>query len=230
MKTRNLCLTVSITAAGVVIMVAALGPASILGQTTTVRTPWGDPDLQGIWGNPYVMPLERPKQFGTREFLTKEEIAAEERRLRELAKGPGRDNRDGTGTEKDVARAYNEHWFGDPSLLRSTRTSMIIDPPDGRIPPLTAAAQQRIAAKKEYLAALLQGTSGGKPGPISPRRNEPPPDYNLDRMNRSDGPEDRGGPERCFGTNMPVLLQSDRKSTRLNSSHDQISYAVFCLK
>ncbi len=208
MKTRNLCLTVSITAAGIVIMIAALGPASILGQTTTVRTPWGDPDLQGIWSNPYVIPLERPKQFGTREFLTKEEIAAEERRLRELAKGPGRDNRDGTGTEKDVARAYNEHWFGDPSLLRSTRTSMIIDPPDGRIPPLTAAAQQRIAAKKEYLAALLQGTSGGKPGSISPRRNEPPPDYNLDRMNRSDGPEDRGGPERCFGTNMPVLLQS----------------------
>src|SRR5436190_20953615 len=145
------------------------------------RTPWGDPDLQGIWSNPYVIPLERPKQFGTREFLTKEEIAAEERRLRDLAKGPGRDARDGTGTEKDVARAYNEHWFGDPSLLRSTRTSMIIDPPDGRIPPLTAAAQQRMATKKEYLAALLQGTSAGKPGRISPRRNEPPPYYNLDR-------------------------------------------------
>jgi len=55
---------------------------------------------------------------------------------------------------------------------------------------------------------LLQGTSGGKPGPISPRRSERPPDYNLDRMNRSDGPEDRGGPERCFGSNLPVLLQS----------------------
>src|SRR5437016_9422371 len=87
MKTRNLCLTVPIMAAGV-IMIAVLGPASILGQTTTVRTPWGDPDLQGIWSNPYVVPLERPRQFGTREFLTKEEIAAEERRLRELAKGP----------------------------------------------------------------------------------------------------------------------------------------------
>src|SRR5262249_50881773 len=131
MKTRNLCLTVSITAAAVVIMIAALGPASTLGQTTIGRTPWGDPGLQWIWGNPYVVPLERPKQFGTREFLTKEEIATEERRLRELAKGPGRDARDGTGTEKDVARAYNEHWFGDPSLLRSTRTSMIVDPPDG---------------------------------------------------------------------------------------------------
>src|SRR5437867_10072802 len=137
MKTRNLCLTVSITAAGVVIMIAALGPASILGQTTTVRTPWGDPDLQGIWGNPYVMPLERPKQFGTREFLTKEEIAAEDGRLRELAKGPGRDNRDRTGTEKDVAGAYNEHWLGAPSLLTSAGASIIIDAPYWRLPPLT---------------------------------------------------------------------------------------------
>ncbi len=62
--------------------------------------------------------------------------------------------------------------------------------------------------KREYLAALLQGTSGGRPGSISPKRLEPSPDYNLDRMNRSDGPEDRSGPERCFGTNLPVLLQS----------------------
>src|SRR5215831_19219979 len=96
------------------------------------RTAWGDPDLQGIWSNPYVIPLERPQQFGTREFLTKDEIAAEERRLAELAKGPGRDDRQDSGTEKDVARAYNEHWFGDPSLRRGTRTSLIIDPPDGK--------------------------------------------------------------------------------------------------
>ena len=54
----------------------------------------------------------------------------------------------------------------------------------------------------------MQGTSGGRPGPISPRRSERPPDYNLDRMNRSDGPEDRGGPERCFGSNLPILAQS----------------------
>jgi hypothetical protein len=200
MKTRNQRFVLFIAVMGTIV-------ASAAGQAPP-RTPWGDPDLQGIWSNPYVTPLERPKQFGTREFLTKDEIAAEEKRLTELAKGPGRDSRAGTGTEKDVARAYNEHWFGDPSLLRGTRTSLIIDPPDGRIPPLTAAAQQRIRAKQEYLAALLQGTSGGRPGPISPRRSEPSPDYNLDRMNRSDGPEDRGGPERCLGTNMPVLLQS----------------------
>ena len=65
---------------------------------------------------------------------------------------------------------------------------------------------KRIADKREFLAALLQGTSGGKPGPISPRRAEPSPDYNLDRINRSDGPEDRGGPERCFGNALPVVM------------------------
>jgi hypothetical protein len=152
--------------------------------------------------------LERPKEFGTREFLTADEIAAAERQLLQQSKRLGRDSRDGSGTEKDVARAYNEHWFGDPSLKRGKRTSQIIDPPDGRVPSLTPEAQKRIATKREYLAALLQGTSGGRPGPVSPRRAEPSPDYNLDRINRADGPEDRGAPERCFGNNLPVLLQS----------------------
>jgi hypothetical protein len=74
------------------------------------------------------------------------------------------------------------------------------------MPALTAEAQKRIAEKREYLEALLQGTSGGRPGPISPRRSEPSPDYNLDRMNRSDGPEDRGGPERCLQNALPIVL------------------------
>jgi len=50
----------------------------------------------------------------------------------------------------------------------------------------------------------LQGTSGGKPGPISPLRYQPPPDYNLDRMNRADGPEDRSSDERCFLSRLPA--------------------------
>ena len=184
----------------------SLIPAPLAGQA--LRTSWGDPDLQGIWSNPYVTPLERPVEFGTRQFLTKEEIAAAEQKLAAQAKLPGRDSRDGAGSEKDVAKAYNNHWFGDPSVSRGTRTSLIVDPPDGRIPPLTAEAQKRTAEKREFLQALLQGTSGGRPGPISPRRAERSPDYNLDRINRADGPEDRGGPERCFGFNLPVLLDS----------------------
>ena len=85
---------------------------------------------------------------------------------------------------------------------------MIVDPPDGRIPPLTLEAQARIAEKTEYLQALLQGTSGGRPGPISPRREELSPDYNLDRINRTDGPEDRSAAERCYRYNLPVLLEA----------------------
>src|SRR6185503_6370267 len=104
------------------------------------------------------------------------------------------------------ARAYNEFWFGDKPTKLGMRTSMIVDPPDGRVPPYTPEAAKRIAEKQDYLAALLQGTSGGRPGPISPRRGEPSPDYNLDRINRADGPEDRGGPERCFGFSQPVVM------------------------
>ena len=186
--------------------VLTLLPALVAGQA--LQTSWGDPDLQGIWSNPVVTPLQRPEAYGMREFLTAEEIAEAEREILELTRQPGRDNREDAGTERDVARAYQDHWFGDPSLARGRRSSMIIDPPDGRIPPLTPEAQARIAEKTEYLQALLQGTSGGRPGPISPRRSESPPDYNLDRMNRADGPEDRSGGERCFGYNLPVFLQS----------------------
>ena len=195
-----------------VIMFTLLGPVSVASQqaqrAASLRTPWGEPDLQGIWSNPAVTPLERAEEYDTREFLTEEEIAAAERELFDISQGLGRDGRDRAGSEVDVAQAYNEHWFGDPSLVRGKRTSQVIDPPDGRIPPLTPEAEQRRATKREYLDALLQGTSGGRPGPVSPRRAEPSPDYNLDRLNRSDGPEDRSGGERCFGNSLPLVLQS----------------------
>jgi hypothetical protein len=166
---------------------------------TALKTAWGEPDLQGIWSNGgVVIPFQRDKKYGERQFMTE---AEHQKALDDLAKRNarvGRDNRDGRGTEKDVARAYNDFWSGPKLSEVSYRTSQIIDPPDGRMPAYTSEAQARINEQKEYLQALLQGTSGGKPGPISPLRYQPPPDYNLDRMNRSDGPEDRSGQERCF--------------------------------
>jgi len=173
-----------------------------------ILTEWGDPDLQGIWSNVHATPLERPVEYGEREFLTSEEIAEAEQDLLTQSQQVGRDSREGQGTERDVARAYNDHWRGDPSLLRGVHTSMIINPSNGQIPDLTAEAQARIETKNEYLRTLLQGTSGGRPGPVSLRRSDPSPDYNLDRMNRADGPEDRSSMERCFGFNMPLLMQS----------------------
>jgi hypothetical protein len=175
------------------------------------KTSWGAPDLQGTWSNATVVPFERPKQFGEREFMTDEEYKKAQDDLLKRDAQPGRDSRESKGkdirgTEKDVARAYNEHWFGDKPTEVGRRTSMIIDPPDGRMPALTPEAQKRIGEKREYLQALLQGTSGGRPGPISARRNEPSPDYNLDRMNRSDGPEDRSSVERCLLNGLPVIF------------------------
>jgi hypothetical protein len=175
------------------------------------RTAWGAPDLQGIWNTNTAVPLERAREYGTRAMMTEAEHARALAELQQRNQRPGRDSREvggksGVGTEKDVARAYNEFWFGDKPTRLSYRTSMIVDPPDGRMPAYTPEASKRIADKRDFLAALLQGTSGGRPGPISPRRSERPPDYNLDRINRSDNPEDRGGPERCFGDNLPVTM------------------------
>ena len=96
------------------------------------RTPWGDPDLQGIWGAGYILtPLERPDEYEGREFLTDDEAAALEGR----AAGPGRDRRAAPGTVADVEGAYNDAYSGrGRRVVRTRRTSLIVDPPDGKIP------------------------------------------------------------------------------------------------
>ena len=70
------------------------------------RTPWGEPDLQGTWSNANTTPLERPAKFGDRAFLTKEEIAAEDKETT-----IGRDKRGKPGTAEDVAGAYGAEWW-----------------------------------------------------------------------------------------------------------------------
>ena len=172
------------------------------GTYTPPTTPWGEPDLQGIWSGETLTPLERPAKFAGTPVLTQEEADAIEK---DIASRPGRDDRSERGTERDVAQAYNQHWLAPPTRLADRRTALIIDPGDGKIPPMSPEAQARVADMRAYLEALLQGTSGGRPGPISPRRREPPPYYNVARMNRSDGPEDRQNTERCFGATMPNL-------------------------
>src|SRR5438309_7778864 len=220
-RPRSYVLLIALTAAA--LLAVGLTGTRVTGQTASSgstaqskaqagpKMPWGAPDLQGTWSNTTVVPFERPKQYGNREFMTDEEHKKAQDELLRRDALPGRDSRESNGkdirgTEKDVARAYNEHWFGDKPTEVGRRTSMINDPPDGRMPAFTPEAQKRIGEKREYLQALLQGTSGGRPGPISTRRNEPSPDYNLDRMNRSDGPEDRSSVERCLLNGLPVIL------------------------
>jgi hypothetical protein len=193
----------------VVGLVAAM--AGLLRQapaSTSGRTPWGDPDLQGIWTDPYQTPLQRPPQFASREFFTDEERT----KLDEQRAGiPRRDQRVERGSERDVAGAYNAVF----QSVRPTgkRTSLIVDPPDGRMPPLTPDATKRNEAEREYRLALLQATdtcknkdgacAGGTYGPPSHRRAEMPPFYNIGRTNRNDGPEDRSMTERCMGAVLP---------------------------
>ena len=118
---------------------------------TPPKTPWGDPDLQGIYNYGTSTPLQRPKQVGDKQVLSDADAEA----LQEEISGRlDRDRRDG-GAQADVSRSYNEVWM-DPARMRLTadkRTSLIVDPPDGRLPPrvqrpLTPADLQARAAQE----------------------------------------------------------------------------------
>ena len=183
----------------------------------TLTTPWGDPDLQGIWTDEFRTPLQRHARYGGREFMTDAEFAELEEQRREAI---GRDFRPPSGTEADVAGAYNALFDLGPKRI-SKRTSLIIDPPDGRIPPRTPEAQRRSALVREYTLAILAETDacrnrdalkkqfgnascdGGTYSPNVPRRDEPIPYYNVSFLNRAHGPEDRSIAERCMGGQLP---------------------------
>jgi hypothetical protein len=115
----------------------------LLGQArwTAVRTPEGHPDLQGFWTNSTVTPLERPVELANKEFFTEEEAAAfeKERVLRENAQAK-------TDIHYDNVLWQSEKYS---KAVSNRRTSLIFDPPDGRVPPLTAAGQKRAGELKE---------------------------------------------------------------------------------
>jgi len=177
-------------------------------QAPAFETPWGAPDLQGIWTDQFETPLERPAQYASTEaFTNAERVDLDKRRTAH----PRREARAGRGTERDVRGAYNAVF----QSVRPTgpRTSLIVDPPDGRIPSQTSEAQERRAVQREFSLALLQSTAtcrnqepacaGWQYGPPSSRRAEVPPFYNTGRLNRNDGPEDRSLSERCMAARLP---------------------------
>ena len=128
---------------------------------TVPRTPWGDPDLQAIWNNFTITPLERPANLAGQEFLSPEEAAALEQRVAD-----GFDRQDAPSTVRteplpaggDVG-AYNSYWTDQGTRVVPTRrTSLIVDPPNGRLPPLTAAALDRITSpQNRRLADVRDG-------------------------------------------------------------------------
>lgn len=177
---------------------------------TPPKTPSGDPDLQGIWTYVYQVPLERPRQYANKEFFTDEEIAKLDEERASLAR---RDARPDKKSEDDVAGAYNAVFNN--FYRTGRRTSLIVDPPDGRMPPFAATVLERMKTDREYWGALNQSTdlckerqeacSGAKYGPPSPRRREAPPNYQMNAINRADNPEDTGGGTRCLLGGLPDL-------------------------
>jgi hypothetical protein len=204
--------------------VVALVSVACQGRTTGAqaapasKTSWGEPDLQGIWTDEYQTPLQRPTRYANKEFFTDAERTELERQRAAL---PGNESRSVKGTEGDLAGAYNAVFQFRKHTGR--RTSLIVDPPDGRIPPQTPEVQKRNKELREFFLALVQATDtcknklrgceGGTYGPPSPRRADPHPYYPAGTgfptasgggyVNRSDGPEDRGLSERCMTAILP---------------------------
>jgi len=156
--------------------VLAWGLAGLIAGQSMPRSPDGHPLLEGIWNSASLTPLQRPAGLGTKEFYTEAEAAAYEKKRVDEA---NRDRRDGP-PEVDVNRSYNELFYDrGTKLAPNRRTSLIIDPPDGRIPPMTPAAQARLKADEAYFAA-----------------------------HPADGPEDRPLPDRClmFSQSGPPMI------------------------
>ena len=173
---RHLCQLLAVVV--VVVGVTAVGPSAQRAaerQTqrySAPRTAWGDPDLQGVWSynDDVSTPLERPDNLAGKPELDDDELAAllEERARRNAERAPTIGGETGAGPV---------HWYEFWNST-STRTSRVIDPPDGRVPPLTPEAQQRQAA----LAAARRGR-----GP-------------------ADSWEDRNLSDRCLGRGVPGTI------------------------
>ena len=133
------------------------------------RTSDGHPDLGGVWDFRTVTPVERPTEFADQEFLSDEEVAAyAAERVRANNADLDRDAKklittsrgqvNGTRESRDLALAYNDFWWDrGTAVVETRRTSLVVDPPDGRIPPLTDAAAERAAERLRINQRLTEG-------------------------------------------------------------------------
>jgi hypothetical protein len=202
-------------------------PEGPIAKNTNVplKMPWGSPSLEGIWNHPYQISLQRQTKYKGRERLTPEEVKALNDKRgqavdRDFRPTPGKPS------EADVAGAYNELFT--PRLPSSDRTSLIVDPPDGRLPPTTDEHKKRQAAKRAHVLGTMAATDqcknkddfkkkfgrtsceGGTYDATAPKRSDPSPDYNLEGMNRVDGPEDNPAGVRCLGNQLPAITAMQR--------------------
>jgi hypothetical protein len=162
-------------------LVAFIGAVAVaIAVVSPARTPPpaldSQRDLQGIWTNATLTPLERPRELAGKEFFTEVEAAEYEKQGRERNDADRRDS----NAEADLAVGYNAAWWDRGTRIVSTRrTSLVVDPPDGRIPPLTPEAQNKAADRAE-----------------------------ARRLHPADGPENGSLADRCIvrGTAVPPML------------------------
>lgn len=155
---------------------AAKTRTSSAGAAQTNRALQGQADLEGVWSIAFLTPLQRDPELGNKQFFTPEEAAAY---LKKRSQELDADRRD-LPPDADTALAYNQSWYDRGTKLgRNMRTSLVIDPPDGRIPPMTPEAKRRFEDAHAHFAA-----------------------------HPADGPEDRSLGERClnFSQEGPPLL------------------------
>ena len=142
-------------------------PAPRTAQSTrsaTPRTEWGAPDLQGTWSFATVTPLERPAGV-TKEFLTADEIKEIEGKAVDAATDEAR----GDTPQADVAGAYNDFWWDRGTRVAGRRSSLIRDPGDGRLPPLTAKAREFVDGPE---SKRIQATRQGDLPPAGPEETD----------------------------------------------------------
>ena len=180
---------------------ALFGPVAATAQEGAAeppRTAWGDPDLGGVWDFRTITPLERPEELGDQEFLSEEEAAAREQQAAERDRAMNEKPAERTEAGGSVG-AYNWFWmdFG-TQVVESRRTSLIVDPPNGRRPSMTP----------EALDAARNTPAWGQ---------EPPPDTYLDRNDF----------DRCMGTMaLPIYPTAYNNNVQIFQTPDHVAMYV----
>lgn len=210
MRTLSAVIGVAVVVGSGYALVAQGQSAPMKPAWTSPRTPWGHPDLGGVWANNNATPLERPKELEGRQFLTEEEVAELQKVAGELFDGNGdaafgdavflaalRNVKErGLGYTSSDGRTgnYNSFWLVDREF--DNRTSLVTDPADGRIPSLTDAARARAAAAAE-------------------RRQLPP-----------EGPQDIGLSQRCISPGVPNVFAGYNSYYQIFQTPDHVAIAT----